>query len=178
MQLRLSNSTSHLDGNEGSRETLTACRVDSTGRGRVVICIVLPTRLEMMNMSIPSCRLLVQALLMHNFCCNATPATFVVYVVAFEHHVGSSHLLGYETCAAGSSPSFEHLLKAGLLRSPPVPKNPISSFSYRHKLRAYTSRLSGYHLPQCFQVPIGLPVVPFSPRCPFSRGKESGLATW
>ena len=33
---------------------LTACRVLSTGSGRVVIWMVLPTMLETMNMSIPS----------------------------------------------------------------------------------------------------------------------------
>lgn len=32
----------------------TACKVDSTGRGRVVIWIVLPTMLEMTNMDIPT----------------------------------------------------------------------------------------------------------------------------
>ena len=33
---------------------LTACRVDKTGNGRVVICTVLPARLLTMNISIPS----------------------------------------------------------------------------------------------------------------------------
>lgn len=33
----------------------TACRVDRTGSGRVVIWIVLPTRFAIMNMSMPSC---------------------------------------------------------------------------------------------------------------------------
>ena len=33
----------------------TACRVDRTGKGNVVICIVLPTIFETMNMSIPIC---------------------------------------------------------------------------------------------------------------------------
>lgn len=32
-----------------------ACRVDKTGRGSVVICIVLPTRFDIMNMPMPSC---------------------------------------------------------------------------------------------------------------------------
>lgn len=32
----------------------TACRVESTGKGNVVIWIVLPTRFAMMNMSMPS----------------------------------------------------------------------------------------------------------------------------
>jgi hypothetical protein len=33
-----------------------ACNVDKTGNGSVVICIVLPTRLDIMNMLIPSCQ--------------------------------------------------------------------------------------------------------------------------
>lgn len=32
-----------------------ACRVDSTGKGRVVICMVLPTKLDITNIPIPSC---------------------------------------------------------------------------------------------------------------------------
>lgn len=34
-----------------------ACKVERTGRGRVVIWMELPTRLLTMNMSIPSCHL-------------------------------------------------------------------------------------------------------------------------
>ena len=34
-----------------------ACKVDRTGKGRVVIWIVLPTRFEIINMAIPSCHL-------------------------------------------------------------------------------------------------------------------------
>ena len=32
-----------------------ACKVERTGKGRVVIWIVLPTKLDMINMPIPSC---------------------------------------------------------------------------------------------------------------------------
>lgn len=38
----------------GGVELHTACRVESTGRGSVVIWMVLPTRFAMMNMSMPS----------------------------------------------------------------------------------------------------------------------------
>ncbi len=98
----------------------TACSVDRTGRGRVVICIVLPSRFETMNISIPSCYAVSHVLLVHNRCYHPTPAIFVVYVEAGEHHVDSSRLPGYETCAAKSSPGSGHLLTRALLWPRPV----------------------------------------------------------
>lgn len=52
---RVNGSPSNRVANAVLNTSPEACRVDRTGRGKVVICMVLPTRFEMTNMNIPNC---------------------------------------------------------------------------------------------------------------------------
>ena len=81
-------------------ETLTAWRVDNTGSGSVVICIVLPTMFEMTNISMPSCR--PSAPFIVGFVSPRIPAIFGVCMVAGGDRKGVSRPRGYAICAEGS----------------------------------------------------------------------------
>lgn len=54
---RVKGSLSMMDAQIELKTRPDAWSVERTGNGRVVICIVLPTKLETMNMSMPSCHL-------------------------------------------------------------------------------------------------------------------------
>ena len=81
-------------------ETLTAWRVDNTGSGSVVICIVLPTMFEMTNISMPSCRTSVPLLV--EFVILSIPAIFDACMVAGGDRRGVSRPREYAICAGGS----------------------------------------------------------------------------
>ena len=78
----------------------TACNVDKTGSGRVVIWIVLPTRLATMNMSMPSFSIAVSQGLNPSTACHNEPAISVADVEASEGHSGPSHLPEHGTSVA------------------------------------------------------------------------------